>query len=525
MANATVTLGPTFEEQSSAPPRLHRLAFAVLRAGLVAAGLGVLLSYLVLAATHLGDRFQLNFCSSIYASLAAHLNHGVFYPELYDGARYGGTRYMPLEFVLHAGLARLTGEYIISGKILTYTLTFALCAQLWFVLRSAHCPRSVATATISFLFLTDCGYLAATTIRGDLLPVVCQFAALLLVHAQPTRGRVALAGFCCALALLAKFSALWGPAAITAYFLVRDRRYLPYFLGATILTAVAVLVSCHWLTSGRMYASFAALSVAGVSARDVLCAPLMLLWKLGRSGNAVSFLIPALAVELGAAAIQRRNTLLHYGAYACLANTCVVFTDRAADTNHLLDLIVFAVALSGVLWGALPPLRAAGGAVRFVLALTMLWVLFTSWVNTLVFPVLGAVRSVQTNKVDPAFSVPPLADLIADDGPILAEDGFVELSRSRLPIVMDPYAVARMSISHPELTEPLVQRIEAREFAYVVLLQRLDAATPATDRSRWEDRAFGPAVVTALRQHYRFHAEREGYVVYVPVGANAVPPR
>src|ERR1700722_17610852 len=126
MANAAVTLGSAGADLTSLSPRAQRLATAILRAGLVLGGLCVLLSYTVLAIAHIGDRYQLNFCSSIYASLAAYLNSGLFYPELYDGSHYGGTRYMPLEFAIHAGLARLTGEYLVSGKALTYTLTLLL---------------------------------------------------------------------------------------------------------------------------------------------------------------------------------------------------------------------------------------------------------------------------------------------------------------------------------------------------------------------------------------------------------------
>src|SRR5438132_1785608 len=163
MANATVIISPGVSDLT-ATPRLNRIAFALLRVGLVAGGVVVLLSYLLLATAHIADRYQINFCSSIYASLAAHLNAGTFYPELYDGAHYGGTRYMPLEFVLHAGLARLTGEYLISGKILAYTLAVAVGCQLWFILRALDCPRSITLAAISLLLLTECGFLACTTI-------------------------------------------------------------------------------------------------------------------------------------------------------------------------------------------------------------------------------------------------------------------------------------------------------------------------------------------------------------------------
>jgi hypothetical protein len=474
----------------------------------------------VLAAGHIADRYQINFCSSVYASLAAYLNSGLFYPEIYDGTHYGGTRYMPLQFVLHAGLARLTGEYLVSGKGLTYALTLVLCVQLWLTLRAANCPRSVAAASISLLLLTDCGYLACTTIRGDLLPVVCQLAALLLIHGDTSWPRVALAGLFCALAVLAKFSALWAPLAITAYLLLCQRRYLPLYLSVTVVCLASALLAFHWMAGGRMYANCAALSVAGVSLKDVLLAPLVLVWKLGRSGTGVAFLVPALIVEAASAVMQRRTTVFHYGLCACCCTSLVIYTDRGADYNHLLDLIVLAVVMAGTLWGGLRLLGEGSRSMRLVMGVALVWVVFTGTLNTLVFPVVGVLRSAQHHWVDPHFTWPPLAGLIQDDEPVLSEDAWIDISRRRVPTVLDAYSVARLADHHSELTEPLVKRIEAREFAYLVLLQRLDAASPITDRYRWEERAFGPAVVTAMRRNYRFLAEREGYVIYEPMSVD-----
>ncbi len=525
MANASVALGPGVEDLTSLSPRVLRLASITLHAGLVLGGLCILLSYAILAVAHLGDRYQLNFCSSIYATLAAYLNNGLLYPELFDGAHYGGTRYMPLEFALHAGLARLTGEYLISGKALTYSLTLVLGVVMWAILRSLRCPRSVAIGVVGFVFLTECGWLAFTTIRGDLLPVVCQLGALLALHNRVTHQRALAAGVLCALGVMAKFSAIWGPLAITAFLMLRERRCLVTFVAVTVGATGAAVLACDWLTAGRMHANFTALSAAGVSTKDILFAPVVLCWKLGRSGLGVVFLVPAFVVELAAAAIKRRNTLFHFAAYACLGMTLVIYTDRGSDSNHLLDLVVLSAIMTGSLWGAMPTASEnRDSPVQLVVVLAMIWVLFTGWVNALVFPVVGAVSTLQQHKVHSQLAAQPLASVIGPDDSVLAEDPWVELSRGRAPVVLDPYAVARMSVSNPALTRPLAQRVAAQEFAFLVLLQRMDSSVP-TDRYQWEDRAFGHEVVTAMRSNYQYLTDREGYVVYVPLGSRGKMPR
>src|SRR3982751_3350360 len=75
---------------------------ALLDGALLLSALLVLGSCAAFALCHLNTGFNLDTGSGVHMGLAAHLNAGRFYPALYDGQYYGGTRYMPLYFVLHA---------------------------------------------------------------------------------------------------------------------------------------------------------------------------------------------------------------------------------------------------------------------------------------------------------------------------------------------------------------------------------------------------------------------------------------
>ena len=103
MSHATLML--PYRSDSKLPALANRWALRVLNLALLGAGLAVVVSFVILAFAHLRDRYQVNFVSSVYTALAVRLNQGVFYPELYDGTNYAGTRYMPVQFVTHAGLA------------------------------------------------------------------------------------------------------------------------------------------------------------------------------------------------------------------------------------------------------------------------------------------------------------------------------------------------------------------------------------------------------------------------------------
>jgi hypothetical protein len=483
----------------------------LLEAALAVAGLVVLGSYALLALTHRADRYQANWVSGTYAALALRCNQGELYPALDDGQHYGGTRYMPLPFLLHAGLARLTGEYLASGKLLTYGLAVLLFGQLFLILRGLGCGPGASLALVSIVPASDPGFLACTTIRGDLLPVVLQLAALMVARGRKTSGAAVAAGLFCALALLSKLTAAWAPLAILCAYWSR-RRLLAVFLATWLGTLALALGALHAASAGRMLDNFAALSVAGVGVRGLLLAPVVFLFRLGRAGVVTGLLVPALAVACARAA-RGGGTFYHAALLFCLAMLLAVFADLGADYNHLVDLVILAVPVLGHLWAGLPRVGSAFGGLRPVAVLGLGWVLFMAWADNMECGVRQALLGGQGPSA--RHPAKPLAGLVGDEGGILSEDPWVVVTRGQTPSLLDPFAFARLAGSRPRLAGDLARRVRAGEFAWVVLLQPLDHADPR-DWNAWQDRRLGRAVVRAIRARYRLRAEAEGYYVYVP---------
>jgi len=509
MAQGTLDIPDGSERILSLPETVtERRVLAAVHALLVCAAAVVLWSYGLLAAAHARDRFQVNFVSAVYAELAAELNAGRFYPDVYDGSHYAGTRYMPGHFVLHAGLARLTGEYLLSGKLIAYAATLPLLVQLFVILRRVGCRRTVAFALLGLVVTSTPGFLAITTIRGDLLPVVLQLAALLLVADTRAPRRAAFAGLCCTLAVLTKLSAVWAPAAIAAWYLVRDRRCCLVFVACWLGTLAAAVGVLHLATSGRMLENFRAVSSSEVGVRGVLLAAPLLLWRIGRAGVLMTVLLPVVLIEMVLAYRQRRVTVFHYAFAACVPVLLVIYTDMGADTNHLLDFVVLAIPLMGGVLAAVYRSARQGVSSRIAAAAALGWLLYVSWANSMIFPVLDVWRN-----VDRGYAAKPLPGVVADDEPILSEDPWVSLSRGRRPTILDPFALARLGQTRPQAVLELVGCIERQEFTHVVLLQRLDDSNPH-DRYDWAVRHFGPPVVAALKANYTLETHAEGYYVY-----------
>jgi hypothetical protein len=487
--------------------RANRRLLALLQAALTCAALVVLASYAVVALAHLHDRYGLNHVSGAYTALAMLLNQGTFYPELHDGTLFGGTRYMPLGFVLHAGMARLTGEYLVSGKVLTYGLTMVLLVQLFGILRGLGCNRRMALALISLVLLNDPGWLACTTIRGDLLAVVLQLAAILVVRGELTMPRLLMAAWLCTLAMLTKTTAMWAPLAIVCCHFTRQRRQALLFLPACAGMYALELLAVNWCSAGRFFLNLRALSAASVDMQAMLLGPLFLLWRLGRGGVLLGMLIPLVVVEIGRVVTQRRLSVWHWSFCFCVLLTVGIFFDKGVYYNHLLDLVVLAIPLLGSLWAALPSAGHVQSSLRTVFALVLGWVMFMGWNTTILVPLAEARAA--------GYPARPLAELIGDDDPLLCEDPWVAIARNRLPCVLDPYSLARLADTRPDIPAALAERIGKHEFAWIVLCQDVNDSN-VLDRQPWEERHFGRVVVGAMREHYRLQQHGRGWWVYVP---------
>jgi hypothetical protein len=77
----------------------------------------------------------------------------------------------------------------------------------------------------------------------------------------------------------------------------------------------------------------------------------------------------------------------------------------------------------------------------------------------------------------------------------------------------------RLASEAPEAIPDLIARIEAKEFDLVVLVEPLEPL----DRSWWTELDLGRAVVRAISRAYVYVGARDGYFLYAPRPADAVP--
>jgi hypothetical protein len=101
----------------------------------------VLASWLLIVVARIDDSFG---TVGPWTGLSLYASNGVYYPRLFDGQHFGGTRYMPLQFLLYAAASKVTGEQFVSAKIVVALIAACVLVVVYATLRRLGCSRLVA---------------------------------------------------------------------------------------------------------------------------------------------------------------------------------------------------------------------------------------------------------------------------------------------------------------------------------------------------------------------------------------------
>lgn len=477
---------------------------------LVAVSLVIVAIWGTLAAVHLHDRYRIDQVSGVHMALAWNANHRTLYPPLFDGKVYGGTRYMPLPIVLDAAAERLTGDYLTSGKLLSYAYFVGLIGLLVLLLRRVRCPLPVAIGLAAMLLVTETGLAASMDARSDALPVLLQLGAVGLVLYQRRPAATVGAAALASLAFLAKLTSVWAPIAIVIWLLIHNRRRMIQFVSAFAAFSGVLLALFAVASGGRLFENVFGLSRAGITGIGPLIrSPYRFFHEAIPQALAGWILVPFVVAAVWWAVRERKPSIWILSLASYLALLVVMLADRGVGWNQLIDLVVLAALVVGEGVGRVsenPRLKplAAG-----LLAVTILWVNVTG-LAFLIGP------DIQKSR-DPAFretvTARPLAGLVNAETRLLAEDPYVSVSLDRAPVVLDPFMLITIGQRDPSAVQDLVSRIQDHEFDLVVLRVRVDDPSMA---SWFEDEAFGSSVADALRENYVYDTWTSGYYLYRP---------
>ena len=466
--------------------------------------------------------------SGAWMVLARDLAEGTLYRPLFDPVGgYGGTRFMPLFFSLHAVLIRLGAPVIPAGIALSLVSGLALLGSVIALLRirgvRGLTVLLAVAALLSFLRIRE-GF---TNIRGDLLPIVfavCGACVFLRARSAvtgdvspslPSRRRLirlAAAGLFFALAFLTKITSLFAlAAAVSAAALeaaldpVSRRSALADALvtgGVFLVASAAGLVLTQLFSAGSFLETFR-MSAAG-GARELTP------WSILRGGlgglkwqwesNQVSFRV---VLVLGSALMAWQGWRLLRGAsrslsfeafllFYTLVGTVIILSSPGAAANHLVDLMVAGVLLLAVsLDDAVARLagqRSVSLAAPVVLAGVALLGMRTN------VPILLDRRDLR-----PEYEA--LAAAVLSDRRLLAENPAVLIHAGKEARVLDTFMLRVIRERDPDVSSFFIDEIRAGVYDALLLFEPQDAA----GRLYLERMHFGPGFREALAHSYERH--------------------
>ncbi|HEY4075949.1 MAG TPA: 6-pyruvoyl-tetrahydropterin synthase-related protein [Rhizomicrobium sp.] len=261
--------------------------------------------------------------------------------------------YPPLSFYIVAALARLTGDFIVAGRILSLLAFLIVCAGIAILARCMDATRQAAM--IGALFFAA-ALLATSDYVGmndpQLLGHAVQIAALLLVLAHAPIAAAALF----AASLFIKHNLLALPLACAIWLLWQDRRAGLGFIAAGLLFAGAGLIGFRLVHGTGLLSQISSPRLASFA--NVRAGMLHLWWA---------------ALPLVAMISLRRDRwgwlCLIYGAIALVLGAAFSAGD-GVDANAFFDLTI-ALSLALALTAEARPILAASAAAPLVIFLAL----------------------------------------------------------------------------------------------------------------------------------------------------------
>jgi hypothetical protein len=426
------------------------------RVALFAAVALIVLILIVRASYSWASDVWVNHPAGVLIAMAADLKDGEFYRPLYSPLGYGGTRYFPLYFVLHALLMKLGVPVLLGGYLLSAAAMVSLLAGVFYLLRGLGVETWLAACS-----------------AAALLAVISGQQSLLSPHADG----------------LASSLNAWELAGETC--------------SGYLLVAAVLVAGSH----GRFVEMFAACASGGTGLLGFVAGPRNLLVQVARLDPAlllfVFLALVALAQVIAAGRFLRSLPALFL--VAVLLVTAVIFGSPGLNENHFLDMQVASVVLiASWLAQVTAPLYRQMGICALAVVMAMAAV-----------PLLRRFKNAD-RRFHPHRFQKVLAAVGDTSKPILSENPVVPVLAGQQPYVLDAWMLRLLRKNRPDFGEPLLEGLRHQAFGAVVLCM----ADPKTSFGQWwfETNHFGPGFVSALNQNYHLVATFDDQQVYLPIG-------
>jgi hypothetical protein len=459
--------------------------------------------------------------SSVWLALAWDFAHGVFYRPVVSSDGYGGTRYMPLLFVLYGGLLRAGVDSIVAGVVLMQLSAMALAVVLCRVLRLIGLPLASAVPLAGSVFCTAVFQSYCSDVRPDYFAAAASMGGVGLALAYNRRARggyLAAAAAACVTAGLIKATSclLWVPIAV--WLLILERRRTALLFTAGVAGAlVAVLTLVNMVSAGQFVANMRAMATAGMTMSDVRSAPGGFVVRLAADPFVLA---PVILGTIGFVrdGTRRLRSLPHLYFAAVVAVTLVIFASPGAVSNHLVDVHAGAVVLIGT------ALNDQDRSARLVVPT---YALLSVMALAIAIPLTGVPsvhRTLSRQGVRGGRPRSAIAriheEFLQPSVRYLSIDPIVPLLNNQQPLLLDPFAADVFLRTGHAAGSDLRARITGREFDVVIARDDRSFSRDSDEAART---AGGSELNRVLMAAYEIRAVRKPFLILRPRISASIP--
>lgn len=482
---------------------IHQTRTTAAHAALAVTAVLIVILTLLSANVFWRNEAYLDDASGNWTALAKDVTEGVFYRPLHGDAGYGGSRYFPLHFVLHAGVMKAVGDPIRSGLVVSAVSVALLLAAVHVLLRRVGAPWPLSVSCAAFVLAGHPAQEALFAIKGDALAAALNlWGVALCADAALPSGALLAAAVAFTLAFATKVTAVSGLAAAAGWLFLTRRSRTALLLLLLVGVGVVLVIGLMYLgSSGVAFGVFRASASGGATWSSLVKAPLTFAKQARRVPETLAFVqlgFAALLVLLWHRAIDGL-ALLFFTCVLCM--TVVIFGSPGTDTNHLLDLHVASIVLVGS-WIARRGLPRASFSVA-----------------ALVVAALAGGLSLASGLVDArseqrrGLFADTLARIPDKSRPILAQNPLLPVVAGQRAYLLDPFLIRLLSERDPALVEPLWRELRAQKFAAVVFER-----DPREERARglYRSALLGERFLDEVDRNYEIAATIGPRTVFLP---------
>ena len=440
---------------------------------------------------------HLDHVSGTWIALASDLRSGVFYRAPYGPDGYGGTRFFPLFFCLHALGIVLTRGWRFSGYALSAVSVLLLLAGVYCLLRKLGVDRWLSAAGCVAVLAGSSVQDALLTIREDGLAAGLNVWGVVLCVGQPSRRRLYSAALLFTLAFATKETSVFGAGAVFLTWMI-GRKFSDgwHLLSATAAGYAAVIVAMYLASGGRSFESLRLTLATGSGVQSLLNSPITMVEAMNGYREEMIFFALALTALLMTRASLRLPSLLFLGT---LGVTLVIFSSEGTAGNHLIDLLIASVVVFAV-WFSEYRLAEAGVSLLAMASLV-------AWLGLMVQHRYDDLVPVHTQLQEIIHAVG------SPERPILSDNPLVPLSAGQRPYVLDAFMFRVLQERVPHFGDPMWQMLKERRFAAVVLVDNPDSDEGKDTYSNYH---FGDDFMELMRQNYEKAGSAGTEYIFLP---------